>query len=365
MTEIRGNSNQDYNGLNQITKGSGSTAFTYDGNGNPTQYEGTTLAWDALNRMTSCGTTTDTYGVDGLRASLTSSGSTTYFLNDGTMPVVELNSSGGVSALNLFGADGIIGRQNSSGAWSEYVFDLLGNTAIRTDINKNATAGFAYDAYGWYTANGTSPAADPWMYKAQSGYYYDSGTNLNLCGHRFYDPGLARWLNRDPISYAGGANLYGYCGGNPILRSDPSGLQVGEELVFSETLLEVLGEEEAGAGVCECAAEGGLALNAGGGEALAGANDFFAGQQAGRQEVLGSLESEYEAQSEACSTVGREPAPGVNVYRVFGGNAGPFGRSWTPIDPSEVGAFRAEAGLPDLNNGQYLIQGELTDPQVY
>jgi RHS repeat-associated protein len=63
------------------------------------------------------------------------------------------------------------------------------------------------------------------MYQAQSGYYYDS-TNSYLCGHRFYDPSLCRWINRDPAGYAGGDNLYAYCGGNPVGRSDPSGLQM-------------------------------------------------------------------------------------------------------------------------------------------
>jgi hypothetical protein len=34
----------------------------------------------------------------------------------------------------------------------------------------------------------------------------------------------ARWLTRDPIGYAGGSNLYGYVGGNPVDWADPWGL---------------------------------------------------------------------------------------------------------------------------------------------
>lgn len=331
LTEIRGNSNQAYNSLNQITTGSGSTAFAYDGNGNPTEYEGTSLGWDALNRMTSCGSTSDTYGADGLRASLTSGGATTYFLNDGTMPVVELSSSGAVSALNLFGADGIIGRETSSGAWSEYVFDLLGNSAIRTNQSGSITAGFAYDAYGWFAAASGSGAADPWMYQAQSGYYYDSSTTLSLCGHRFYDAGLARWLNRDPIGYSGGANLYRYVGGNPVEHADPSGLQAGEVAdVFllpvtaaategTADLLDAFGVEDACA--CDCSLPPAASIPADPAY-LASANNYF-------------------AEHAACETPG-EWTQGP-----------PYPEGW---GPSRYGAVRGTLGPAVLREGNYYIK---------
>src|SRR5204862_8342565 len=42
---------------------------------------------------------------------------------------------------------------------------------------------------------------------------------------RYYAPGLERFISEDPLGFAGGdADLYGYVGGNPIQRSDPSGL---------------------------------------------------------------------------------------------------------------------------------------------
>ena len=55
------------------------------------------------------------------------------------------------------------------------------------------------------------------------------------------------------------------------------------------------------------------------------------------------------------------PSPGQRVYRVWGGGARPFSRSWTRIDPRTAPNYRDAAGLPDSNTGRFVSEGELTD----
>jgi len=59
---------------------------------------------------------------------------------------------------------------------------------------------------------------------ASSGIIRTPKRGLLCLTHRYYDPGTGKFINRDPIGYQGGANLYGFCEGNPINWSDPSGL---------------------------------------------------------------------------------------------------------------------------------------------
>jgi len=55
--------------------------------------------------------------------------------------------------------------------------------------------------------------------------YTDTETSFVLMGHRYYDPAEGRFVTRDPMSYGGGINLYGFAGNDPVNGSDASGLR--------------------------------------------------------------------------------------------------------------------------------------------
>ena len=233
----------------------------FDGNGNPTTYNGTSLTFDPENRVTAIGSLNSaTYRADGLRATKTVGSATTYYLYDGGEPIIELNSSGTVTAFNVFAPDGLVSRTAGS-TTTEYVFDQQGNVADRTDTSGNVNSVTQYDAWGnEQIISGTD--TDPFGYNAQSGYYLDRETGLYLCQHRLYDPGNGRWLNRDPIGYDGGTNLYGYCAGGPVGLVDTSGFSLenpANAILAGETMAELNGAGDGAAALANALRGAGVA----------------------------------------------------------------------------------------------------------
>jgi|GEM_PF-3220425 len=55
---------------------------------------------------------------------------------------------------------------------------------------------------------------------------YDPETEDYYVRNRYYSPALVRWIQRDPIGYAGGINLYAHIGSSPVGNWDADGTQV-------------------------------------------------------------------------------------------------------------------------------------------
>lgn len=206
---------RSFNYLNQ------NDAFAFDLNGNPTTYKGNTLTYDIDDNLTGYGSLLSAgYDSSGLRVWKDNGSVRTHFLYAGGIPVCEMDASGNVIATNTFGANGLVSRR-TGGASDFFAFDPQGSVTQQINSDGTLDANNLYDAYGNKLNTGVSA---PFGYGAQSGYYTDPETGLMLLTHRYYDPTEGRFLTRDPIGYAGGMNLYGYCYGNPIGWLDPSGL---------------------------------------------------------------------------------------------------------------------------------------------
>ncbi len=85
----------------------------------------------------------------------------------------------------------------------------------------------------WLTPDGTtsdkSARGNPYMF---TGRRYDGETGLYYYRARYYDATLGRFISADPISYAGGINLYAYVNNNPITWLDPMGLSCLQDSIF-------------------------------------------------------------------------------------------------------------------------------------
>ena len=70
-------------------------------------------------------------------------------------------------------------------------------------------------------------------------------TGFQYRRNRYYDAATGRFTQEDPIGLAGGMNLYGFAGGDPVNFSDPFGLCTIEDWadskVFSFTVGASLG----------------------------------------------------------------------------------------------------------------------------
>ncbi len=232
-TTFRNASGRTFNNSNQRTN----TGFVYDGNGNPTTHGGTTATYDAENRMLTYGSATYTYRADGLRASDGTGSSKKYYLYDGGNAICRLDSTGTLDRTYVFAPDGLVGWSIPNSTSHQMLFDWQGNLEHSTGTTGSVATSHAYNAWGQrnsvFPINAVTGANDRYGYNARWGYVRDT-TGLYYCQNRYYDPANGGWLNRDPIGYAGGMNMYGYCGGGPVGAADPTG-------AIFETLLDLVG----------------------------------------------------------------------------------------------------------------------------
>ena len=112
---------------------------------------------------------------------------------------------------------GLTALVQADGTHLQYVTDGHGDVTKLISGSGAVEADYTYDAFG----NQTEEAEDvnPFRY---AGEYWDSESGLIYLRARYYDSGVGGFISEDPAR--DGENWYVYCGGNPVMFVDPSGL---------------------------------------------------------------------------------------------------------------------------------------------
>ncbi len=200
---------------------------------------------------------------------------------------------------------------------------------------------------------------------------------LTQFGARYYADAIGRFVSPDAyflespekcVASPVECNLYSYAKNNPLQYRDPSGEfalpLIGAAIGLGSFAYQTYQEHKAEQAAAAYEAATGLPSPMGISELSDPVTDALIGGAAGKIAQKGV--------SAAKSIVSRSHIPtphqGQKLYRVYGGDSGPNGASWTPMNPNKSKNFRMESGLPSgkesgaINEGRFVIEGTLKNP---
>jgi RHS repeat-associated protein len=196
-------------------------AYTYDDNGNLLSDGTYQYVWNARNqlidvRQGAVSLVTYSYDALGRRSSKQMGGSSgVAYVTDGSSVVGESTSAGYKQIVSGAGVDTKFSVYDATGA--RYVIaDATRSTVAVLSSSGVLSKPFTYSPFGETEGS----AADQFAYTGRDQDLPD----LYYFRARYYKPSSGRFISEDPLGIAGGANIYGYAGGNPLQFNDPYGL---------------------------------------------------------------------------------------------------------------------------------------------
>jgi RHS repeat-associated protein len=222
------------NSLNQYVT-VGATNYTYDADGNLINEESasgiTIYAYNDENRLVSMtspgGSWQYTYDALENRTLVSANGTITRDVVDpiglGNV-VAEYDSSGNLLAHydHALQGNGLLSRNDAGSGESFFTFDAVGHMQQTISPLGSVISSYSYGPFA-NLLDQTGPSSGPFRFSGQFGVQTDA-SGLQFMRARYYNAGLGRFCEPDPIGISGGVNLYSYTGNNPVYDVDPSGL---------------------------------------------------------------------------------------------------------------------------------------------
>jgi RHS repeat-associated protein len=270
-----------YDALSRLTGASGGQSYTYgyDNNGNLTNDNAVTQAFNGANELcwsyagsssNTCssppaGSTKYSYDADGQETGNSAGLSFSYDPKNHTTSVtppggqaLNMTYSGAIQTeritagstsftYNVLGCGGASTGTSGNTAYTRdnkgqlleerlpsgtsytpyyYLFDGLGSVVGLTDGSGTLQNSYTYGPYG-EKRSWTENVSNPWHF---AGGYLDASTGLYKFGMRYYDPSIGRWTQEDSHP---GPQPYAYASNDPTNHVDPSGAQ---DINWSEVL---------------------------------------------------------------------------------------------------------------------------------
>ncbi len=179
------------------------TSFSYDPFGRRISKK-TTGTWCLLN-----GTDSHSYTYDGQNI----------ILEQRDTNITGADFTGTTRYLHGPGTDEPLSLTRGSNSWY-YHADGLGSIIALSNKYGIVIDKIDYDSFGNRKV-GIHLISQPYSY---TGREWDKETGLYYYRARYYDPSVGRFVQKDPIGFGGGINVYAYVKSNPINAVDPTGL---------------------------------------------------------------------------------------------------------------------------------------------